>query len=474
MITCGVYGKIYKTDHPHRVKKMFGKDPNYTIRQDFVREATIYRMIEHSKYIPKVENIVVDDTDISEYICMEKFDGHIDIKNGYTSDQIRNIIYSIVCALYDMHTLGISHRDIKPSNVLQRGDDIRLCDFGISRINLDFGAQNITSDIQTMWYRAPEVILFKNSYDCKIDMWSVGVMIYELCNRKYMMQSSTTQQHIRNIFSICGVPKKEAWPGLADTKIYESLLKLEHKHVVLNTADADLKDLAERLLVTNPDDRSSVFDIINHDYFKKSPKFVHRERRFIMNEYIRLLSKFDMTGVGKTITFEIRKDILTDYVTNIKKAGLKYTTIFYSIHLIDRYVSLHQDIDIHNYRLLCYTCLTIASKIYDMLYIDIEYINQLTKCEFSEDELMVMEITVLNIFNCDLFIPDEYTFLKIIKKILDIDDVSTSIITDNILVSILSDPDYRKHNMLENVVNIINKYYKYDKIASFDDLMNKV
>jgi serine/threonine protein kinase len=459
---------------------MFEKDKHHTIRQDFVREATIYKMIEHSEYIPKVKEILLDkyDRDIddveNEYICMEKFDGPIDISKGHSDNEIRNIIYSIVCALYDMHSLGISHRDIKPYNVLQRGDDVRLCDFGISRINLEFGMSNITSDIQTLWYRAPEVILFKNSYDCKIDMWSVGVMIHDLCNKYYMMQSKNTHEHLINIFSMCGVPKKEEWPELAHTEIYESLLKLQNEHIVLNTFDADLIDLAGKLLVPNPKLRSSVYDIINHDYFKKSPKFVHREKKFIMNEYIKLLPKFYMIGIGKFVTFEIRKEILTEYINRIQNMSFQYTIVFYSIQLIDRYVSIQQDISIHKYKLLCYTCLFIASKIYDTIYINVHNIIKITNYDFSRDDIIDMEIAVLNIFDCDLFIPDENTFLKIIKKILDIDYIAFSNIRREILISIVSDPEYRKQNILDNVINAINKHYKCDKITSYDDLMNKI
>ncbi|EPE05473.1 protein kinase [Ophiostoma piceae UAMH 11346] len=77
----------------------------------------------------------------------------------------------------------IAHRDIKPENILvhSRGLDpelpihIKLADFGLSK-NKDLA----TSDIGTKKYMAAEVQSSKHQYDASIDIWAVGVLVYEL------------------------------------------------------------------------------------------------------------------------------------------------------------------------------------------------------------------------------------------------------------------------------------------------------
>lgn len=465
MIARGVYGKIYPTIDSSIVKKLISKDQDDSLAQNFLREASIYGLLKDSEYVPKIDKILIEtiDTDIEdetyEFIFMEKFDGHVDIYTKYSEEDIRNIIYSVMCALYDMHTLDISHRDVKPHNVLKRGDIVKLCDFGISRICLDNGVTNISDEVQTLWYRAPEVLLLKKSYNCKIDMWSVGVMIYELCNGQHLMRSKNEEDHINNIFSIFAVPSTTEWPELP----HEDLLKyskIKRTDVVLNTTDADLVDLAGRLLVVNPKHRASVFDVINHNYFKKSPKFVQRERKCILKRYRDISLKFSAVGIGEHITFETRAKILTFYINEIRRVNSDCTIIFHSIHLIDKCISLYPKLDVSQYKLLCWVCYMLSTKIHCNRYVDVRTITSRMMFAVTCNDVIEMEIFVVRLLNCDLFIPDENTFLKIMKNTLAIDSTRFAIILNRLLMSLISDPEYGKRDILTNVVDELSKYYE--------------
>jgi serine/threonine protein kinase len=83
-------------------------------------------------------------------------------------------------ALEYLHHLGIIHCDLKPENILiksYRRCEIKVIDLGSSC----FKSDNLCLYVQSRSYRAPEVILGL-PYDQKIDLWSLGCILAELCS----------------------------------------------------------------------------------------------------------------------------------------------------------------------------------------------------------------------------------------------------------------------------------------------------
>lgn len=75
-----------------------------------------------------------------------------------------------------LHNKNIIHRDLKPSNVLiDKNNILKLADFGISKIKNNLYSQNIG----TYYYMAPE-LLSNKEYNHKIDIWSLGLIFYEI------------------------------------------------------------------------------------------------------------------------------------------------------------------------------------------------------------------------------------------------------------------------------------------------------
>ena len=74
----------------------------------------------------------------------------------------------------------IIHCDLKPENIIFKDSslkDLVIIDFGSSC----FSDQDIYNYIQTRWYRSPEVLVeYDHNYDYKIDIWSLGCIVYEL------------------------------------------------------------------------------------------------------------------------------------------------------------------------------------------------------------------------------------------------------------------------------------------------------
>jgi serine/threonine protein kinase len=95
---------------------------------------------------------------------------------------IKIIAAQILLATEWIHSRGIVHRDLKPANILYNGSSsyphIRLCDFGLC--GMLEGAGVSTPGLVTSWYRPPEICLAANTYSEKIDIWSIGAILFEL------------------------------------------------------------------------------------------------------------------------------------------------------------------------------------------------------------------------------------------------------------------------------------------------------
>ena len=100
--------------------------------------------------------------------------------------QIKNVLAGIIDAVDYLHSMNIVHRDIKPENILQseRGE-FKLCDFGFSaKVGYIKGKLHRRQTYcGTPEYFAPEIINGQEQTE-KVDIWTIGVLIYELLHHK--------------------------------------------------------------------------------------------------------------------------------------------------------------------------------------------------------------------------------------------------------------------------------------------------
>ncbi len=136
------------------------------------------------------------------YIALEFIDGsglneHSSKPNLLPINQVLEIIFNTCYALDYIHKKGILHLDIKPSNImLTKMGEVKLMDFGISRL-LKEDAKDDTLTLAnpgTPYYMAPEQADPKNILDRQADIFSLGVVLYELLAGKRPFEGENLYQ----------------------------------------------------------------------------------------------------------------------------------------------------------------------------------------------------------------------------------------------------------------------------------------
>jgi tRNA A-37 threonylcarbamoyl transferase component Bud32 len=159
----------------------FLEDKTFLAR--FEREAKLVARLDHPNIVPIYD---YSEHEGRPYLVMKYVEGETlkaRIQHGpLGADETLKIVESVGAGLAFAHQRGILHRDIKPSNVLLTTDgSIYIADFGLARI-AQSGESTLSSDtiLGTPQYISPEQALGKPNLDEGTDIYSFGVMLYEI------------------------------------------------------------------------------------------------------------------------------------------------------------------------------------------------------------------------------------------------------------------------------------------------------
>ena len=200
----------------------------------FQREIEVYHKLVHPSIVQTYD---WGDEEGVLFIVMEKIEGKplSDVMKEGRPSMRKSVLWTlqILRALGYAHDRRIVHRDIKPSNIfITRGENIKVLDFGIARA-LD--AKTITGTdvaLGTPQYLPPEQINSK-SVDSRADLYSLGVLLYQLLTGELPFQGSTAIELIMK--------------QMSETPSPPSKLNAE--------VPADLEKIVMKMMEKKPEDR---------------------------------------------------------------------------------------------------------------------------------------------------------------------------------------------------------------------------
>ncbi len=212
-------------------------------RERFKIEAKAAASLNH----PNISTIYsIEDSDSDVFIVMEYIDG-IELKDKIKSGSIPanesvNIATQIAEGLDAAHKKGIVHRDIKSQNIMITIDGkVKIMDFGLAKVSGGTQLTKIGSTVGTAAYMSPEQARGEE-VDHRTDIWSFGIVLYEMITGKQLFKGDYEQAVIYSILN--------EEPELEDN-ISEGLKYIVAKALVKNkeerykTASEMLSDLVD-------------------------------------------------------------------------------------------------------------------------------------------------------------------------------------------------------------------------------------
>jgi len=204
-ISGGEMASVYLT-HDHRneravVLKVLRQVPDSAVGDiafdRFLREFELIGKIAHPNVVNIYEFGVADD---HAFIAMEYCSrGSLKrrIKIGMYADRAEDVMRQIAESLGAIHAVGILHRDLKPTNVLFREDEsVALIDFGLAKqVHLQAELTGTGEIFGTPYYMSPEQG-HGESLDVRSDIYSLGVIFYEMLTGKKPFEGSTAMEVI--------------------------------------------------------------------------------------------------------------------------------------------------------------------------------------------------------------------------------------------------------------------------------------
>jgi serine/threonine protein kinase/cytochrome c-type biogenesis protein CcmH/NrfG len=149
-------------------------------KQRFITEARAASSLNH----PNVATVYdIGEADLYSFIAMELVEGET-LKSRLKADrltieQVKTMGLQIAEGLQAAHAKGIVHRDIKPDNLLlTRNGHIKIMDFGVAKVS-GSGMTRTGTTVGTLAYMSPEQLVAED-VDNRSDLWSFGVVLYEM------------------------------------------------------------------------------------------------------------------------------------------------------------------------------------------------------------------------------------------------------------------------------------------------------
>ncbi|XP_953108.1 cyclin-dependent serimne/threonine kinase (Cdk)-related protein, putative [Theileria annulata] len=247
--------------------KLTNAGKNDGIPTSSLREMSFMNLIQHPNVVKYYGSQIIDNnlfivTEYVEYNLVEYMERkhrefeYINSCKTLLKNEVMKIMMDLLKAVSFIHSMKVFHRNLKPENIfidcdvivgesglIYKFKSLKIGDFCMGRLTglMEYSPEETKERYQSfrecrrLFYRAPELILRCDSYDQSIDLWSIGVVFYEIACKDTLFKGINEISLIWDIFNVTGFPDYSSLNSLSMD------LYLKWKSVILPNKPIDIE-----------------------------------------------------------------------------------------------------------------------------------------------------------------------------------------------------------------------------------------
>ena len=226
--------KIFREDYV--LKEYREKGENNRIR----REIGIMKSVSHPNLIEYVDDFKETISGVPSYFLVMEFAQGTNLRKllnqkRYSEDEAIELFFKILDGVNALHSIrgendesGIIHRDLKPENIIVNNSEVKILDYGISKV-IDYTTITSTGEVMgSPIYMSPEQVKDSKHVDKRSDLYTLGLILYEMLTNHLPYQSSSIPELFNKIINEQPIPPRR-WKTLINNEIENIILKLLEK-----------------------------------------------------------------------------------------------------------------------------------------------------------------------------------------------------------------------------------------------------
>lgn len=247
-IDSGGFGSVYKAEKNGKLYaiKIFRED--YVLKEfrdkgehnRIQREIDIMKSISHPNLIKYIDDFKETISGVPSYFLIMEYAEGINLRKLLNQKELSEketteLFIEILNGIEALHSVrgtnddtGIIHRDLKPENIIVNNGKVKIIDYGISKI-IDYTSITSTGEVMgSPIYMSPEQVKDSKHIDKRSDLYTLGLILYELLTKKLPYSASNIPELFQKILNEQPTPPRR-WKPLINNEVENIILKLLEK-----------------------------------------------------------------------------------------------------------------------------------------------------------------------------------------------------------------------------------------------------